>query len=42
MVFFCNPLNGFAGCNPATTTSTAFIDRGGTWLEWYEASGYQG
>lgn len=41
-VFYCSPLTSFGSCDPATTASAVFIDRGGTWLEWYVASGYQG
>jgi len=45
IVSYCFPATTFSTCiakHPALTATTAYIERGSSWLVWYENSGYQG
>jgi len=45
IVSYCFPDTPFSTCvtkDPALTGTTAYIERNGTWLVWYENGGYQG
>lgn len=40
-VYYCSPGKVFARCDPGITTTSAVLERDGTWLTWYVSSGYQ-
>ena len=41
LVYFCAPGTPFERCDPGIAATTAVLERAGTWLTWYSASGYQ-
>lgn len=40
-VYYCSPGTVFSKCDPGITSTSAVLERDGTWLTWYLASGYQ-